>query len=159
MVWTFPCQQSLFNKVSATKKKQKKETTSAPQEKSNQRAVPNRNDVPLVAHAVEGRGCQTAERMGVYIDEAGNVWKMREGASGNGNVAGTTTTASWDDESVRRNQLRTFDFLDNSDCRVGGAKSRLWFFFTPEWGFGNPLYQIGNNPRRRRGHRPKYPSI
>ena len=88
-----------------------KETTSAPQEKSNQRVVPNRNDVPLVAHAVEGRGCQTAERMGVYIDEAGNVWKMHKGASGNGNVAGTTTTASWDDESVRRNQLRTFDFF------------------------------------------------
>ena len=61
---TIPVQKNVSNQ---------KETTCAPREKSTQRAVPHRNDVPLVAHAVEGRGCQTAERMGVYIDESGNV--------------------------------------------------------------------------------------
>ena len=43
------------------------------QEKGKQRAVPNGNDVPLVPHAMEGKGCQTAKRMSVHSDEAGNV--------------------------------------------------------------------------------------
>ena len=48
---TIPVQKNVSNQ---------KETTSAPQEKSNQRAVPHRNDVPLVAHAVEGEGVKLA---------------------------------------------------------------------------------------------------